>query len=92
MKQELIQSMTGYKATDKDMVCNGYKFTLGQWHELPDDKPLVLCNWGFHFCKYPSGVWAYKSETGTRVFKIEAEKILKAPTEPGADYKLVLMD
>ena len=89
MKQELIASMTGYKATDKNMMCNNYQFKLGEWHELPDDKPIVLCSWGFHFCKYPSGVWSYKSEAGTRVFKVEAEKIFKTPVEPGSDYKLV---
>ena len=67
--QQTIKTMSGFKATNKDMICNGFQFELGKWFELPQDKPLELCNWGFHFCKYPSGVWSYYSEVGTRVFK-----------------------
>ena len=89
VEQKLIKSMTGYKATDKDMKCRGYQFELGKWHEIPKDKSLVLCGYGFHFCKYPSGVWVYRSDEGARIFKVEAEEILDAPVEPGADYKLV---
>ena len=78
--------MKGYKATDKDMQCRGYQFKIGEWFETK--APLELCRSGFHFCKYPSGVFSYY-DAGCRVFEVEAEGILDAPVTPGADYKLV---
>ncbi len=85
--QELIEKMTGYKATDKDMKCRGHKFELGVWYEVEGE--LKECEHGFHFCEQPSGVWAYYSEPGTRVFKVEAEGVLRTPFMPGTDYKRV---
>ena len=84
---KLIKSMTGYKGTTKDMTCQGFKFELGKWYEHEGE--LNLCQSGFHFCKYPSGPWAYYSDTDTRIFRVEAEDVLDLPSEPGADYKLV---
>jgi hypothetical protein len=84
---KLIKSMKGYKATDKDMECRGHQFILGEWAEY--DGELKECESGFHFCEYPSGVWAYYSEEGTRVFEVEAEDILEVPESPGADKKRV---
>ena len=78
--------MKGFKATDKDMKCRGYQFELGKWHE--HEGKLRLCESGFHFCKYPSGVFSYY-DVGCRVFEIEAEGVLDLPETPGADYKLV---
>jgi len=84
---KLIARMKGYKATDKDMKCRGFQFELGQWYEHEGD--LVECQSGFHFCEHPSGVWAYYSETSTRVFEVEAELILETAPSPGADRKRV---
>ncbi len=78
--------ITGYKATDKDMMCRGHQFELGTWYEHSGD--LSLCESGFHFCEYPSGPWAYYSDDGTRLFKCEAEEVLLS-TGPGADLKHV---
>ena len=78
--------ITGYKATDKDMMCRGHQFELGTWYEHSGD--LSLCESGFHFCEYPSGPWAYYSGDGTRLFKCEAEVVLLS-TGPGADLKHV---
>ena len=79
--------MKGYKATDKDMKCLGFQFELGKWFEHEGE--LVECKSGFHFCEQPSGVWAYYSKAGTRVFEIEAEDVLDSPRQPGSCYKRV---
>jgi hypothetical protein len=90
-KPQYIASMTGYKATDKDMCCtpNGekFQFKLGVWYEAEGE--LELCGNGFHFCPWPSGVWSYYNAEGTRVFKVEAEQVLDLPFEAGADFKRV---
>ena len=78
--------MTGYKATDQDMKCQGFQYELGKWYKHEGD--VKLCNSGFHFCVHPSGPWAYYNDTGTRVFKIEAKDAYEEYT-PGADLKIV---
>ncbi len=90
-EQKFIPKMTGYKATNADMVCNHegkpFKFELGVWYE--HDGPIEECKSGFHFCEQPTGVWAFYSAEGTRVFKVEAEDVLETPFTPGADRKRV---
>ena len=81
--------MKGYKATDKDMKCLGYQFTLGEWHELPANVPLVWCKSGFHFCDQPSGPWNYYNTVDTRIFEVEAECVEDPSPEPGTEHKLV---
>jgi hypothetical protein len=87
MDQKFIDKMTGYKATDANVTCLGHRFELGKWHEIEGE--IELCKRGFHFCVFPSGPWAYYSDTGTRIFKVEAEQVLECPPEPGAEFKLV---
>ena len=79
MSIKQVDKMTGYKATNKDLTCQGFQHS-GE---------LELCKQGFHFCRYPSGVWAYYSDTSTRVFEIEAECVLQEEGVAGADEKLV---
>lgn len=90
MAKTTMKIITGYKATNVDMTCHGVKFELGVWSPRIAGK-LVLCERGYHFCKYPSGVFAYYggSNLSTRVFKVEAREVLKRPMKPGADMKLV---
>jgi hypothetical protein len=76
----------GYKATDKDIKCRGYQFTVGEWHEHEGE--VKLCESGFHFCPEPSGPWCYYSEEGTRVWEIEATEVIEDDS-PGADRKFV---
>jgi len=85
--QKFIKSMTGYKATDADMKCKDHQFVLGEWSEITGD--IAECERGFHFCEQPSGVWAYYSNSGTRVFKVEAEDVLEKPFEAGTAFKRV---
>jgi hypothetical protein len=76
----------GYKATDKDIKCRDYQFTVGEWHEHQGE--VKLCESGFHFCPEPSGPWCYYSEEGTRVWEIEATEVIEDDS-PGADRKFV---
>ena len=91
MQKLIAGPIDGYKIVNNDLTCTPdrttYQYEIGKIHILKNDDPLVLCKNGFHFCKYPSGVWSYYS-TG-RLFKIKAWDILDIPAEPGADYKLV---
>jgi PPE-repeat protein len=79
--------MIGFKATNADLTCQGFKFEIGKWHEI--DGEIELCKRGFHFCVHASGPYAHYSQSDARVFKVEAEQVLKVPTEAGADFKLV---
>ena len=78
--------LTGYKATDKDMRCQGFQYELGKWYKL--DGEIELCKRGFHFCIHPSGPWSYYNDAGTRIFKVEAKDAVEEYT-PGADLKIV---
>jgi hypothetical protein len=84
--KELPGPIEGYKIFNEDMTCKGFKFKIGM-NELENNDPLKLCKNGFHFCKYPSGVWSYYNNG--RVFKIRAYDVLEIPVEPGSGFKLV---
>lgn len=84
--KEIPGPIEGYKIFNNDMTCLDFQFKIGM-NELGNDDPLVLCENGFHFCKYPSGVWAYYD--AGRVFKVRAYGVLDSPIEPGADCKMV---
>ena len=84
---KLIKHMTGYKATDENMKCHGFRFVLGKWAEASGD--LLLCKNGFHFCEKPSGPRCHYNSVNARVFKVEAEDVLKGEFQAGADYKRV---
>ena len=79
-----IDFKTGYKATNKNMKCQGFKFEIGEWYSVKGG--LEPCKNGFHFCEYPSGPWAYYNNG--RLFKVEAKEVLMS-TGPGADLKHV---
>ena len=84
--KEIPGPIEGYKIFNNDMTCLGFQFKIGM-NELGNDDPLVLCKNGFHFCKYPSGVWAYYD--AGRVFKVRAYGVLDSPIGSGADCKMV---
>jgi len=83
------QIVKGHKATDKNMQCRGYQFEIGKWHIYDGD--IALCESGFHFCEYPSGPWAFYSDEGTRIFEVQARRVIKS-VEPGAALKHVCME
>jgi len=83
----IVGPVEGYKIVNEDMTCRDFKFEIGKRTKLPNDDDIDLCKNGFHFFKYPSGVWIYY-ETG-RVFKVRAYGVLETSLEAGADFKLV---
>ena len=83
--KEIPGPIEGYKIFNRDMTCRDFQFELGM-NALGNDKPLSLCGNGFHFCKYPSGVWAYYQEG--RVFRVRGYDVLDEPITPGADHKM----
>jgi hypothetical protein len=46
-----------YKAFDKDFKCRGTQFKVDDTFTLPN--PPVICEYGFHFCKYPCFIKNY---------------------------------
>ena len=83
----------GFKATRSDMSCRpsgaltGVTYVEGEWTE--HNGPLRECSTGIHFCIFPSGVWSYYSDLGTRIFEVEAEFVLETDSDPGAALKKV---
>lgn len=63
----------GFKGTEKDMSCKGYRYELGKQFDLDDGINPVLCEKGFHFCKNLENVFRYyKIGDGNRFFEVEA--------------------
>ena len=71
--KEITGPIEGYKIFNNDMTCRDFQFKIGM-NELGNDEPLSLCENGFHFCQYPSGVWAYYQEG--RVFRVRGYDVL----------------
>ena len=64
--------MKVYKATDKDMKCRGFQYTLGKTAEVEGD--IELCKNGLHACEMPLDVLCYYAPgDGSRYFEAELE-------------------
>ncbi|MBR2543410.1 hypothetical protein IKF03_02340 [Candidatus Saccharibacteria bacterium] len=67
--------MKGYKAFNNDLSCRDFQYEIGKTYAM--DSNVHLCERGFHFCKYPSQVFAYYHEDA-RMCLVEANgKILE---------------
>lgn len=65
--------VTGYKGTNKNLVCRDYQFEIGKQFDMPTDQPIKMCSSGFHFCDKISKVFNYYSVTnGNRFFEVKA--------------------
>ena len=60
MKQKIIPSMRGYKATDKNMQCRGYQFEIGK--EFAHDGEFPMCASDF-FCTKETHVISFDTRT-----------------------------
>lgn len=63
-----------FKATDFDVSCRGYKFSVSRWHE---ENATKLCETGFHFCKNAFDLFNYYWGTigdNVRFFKVETDE------------------
>ena len=58
-----------YKATDKDMKCRGYQYTVGETEKT--DSPISVCDHGFHACEVPMDVMNYYPQNTSRFFEVE---------------------
>ena len=66
--------MKVYKATDKDMKCRGFQYTLGKTAEVEGD--IELCERGLHACEMPLDVLGYYAPgDGSRYFEAELEDV-----------------
>lgn len=76
LEDKLIEEwiwVDGYKATDKDMKCRGYQFEFTKCFDISDDKPVELCEHGFHLCPEFEDVFHYYSVCdGNRFFEVKA--------------------
>jgi hypothetical protein len=62
----------GYKAFNSNFTCRDYQFEVGKTYELPSDEKLVLCQSGFHYCKWPLDCDNYYIPSRFRYALIEA--------------------
>ena len=76
MPRKKVEIVKGFKATNKDMVCNPngktFQYELGK--EYKENK-AELCDCGFHFCENPLDVLNYYDVCDSRFFEIEAKDV-----------------
>lgn len=62
--------LIAYKAFNDDLTCNGFQYEIGKIYEIPK-KDVSLCNFGFHACENPFGVFSYYSISHSRFCIVE---------------------
>jgi hypothetical protein len=64
----------GYKGTDRNMKCKGFKFELGEIYECKEK--IELCKHGFHLCKNLEDIFQYRDygESFNRYFIVKYGK------------------
>ncbi len=68
--------MYGFKGTDENMCCLGYKYKLGQIFKY--DKEVKLCFSGFHYCDRLRCVGEfYRFYDSSRYFLIETDNVIE---------------
>ena len=73
LEEEEYIWVKGFKGTEKDMSCKGYRYELGKQFDLDDNIEPLLCEKGFHFCKKLENVFRYyKIGDGNRFFEVKA--------------------
>ena len=71
-KEEWIW-VEGYKGTNSDMTCRDFKYELNKQYDMPEDKPVIECNSGFHLCLKLEHVFShYDIGNRRRFFKVRA--------------------
>ena len=66
--------MKGYKGMHSDMTCRGFQYEVGKEYEI--EGSLMMCNNGFHFCKYLIDAFNYYDvnfNPNFRYFEVESK-------------------
>ena len=72
--------MRGYKAFNKDLICRGMQYEIGQTYEF-DGEPIP-CKQGFHFCKSIVECYNYyPMSNATRICEVSATGDIKTDDE-----------
>lgn len=77
--------VNGYKGTDKDMRCRGVQYEMWKRFDISDDRPVEMCEHGFHLCRGLPNVWRYYDvDGGNRFFEVNA-LVRKSDVDCGCD-------
>lgn len=76
--------MKVYKGTDRNMVCHGKQYVLG---ETATEEKAKLCECGLHACEMPIDVLNYYPPATSRYFEAEADDV--ADERHSDDSKIV---
>ena len=63
----------GYKGTDRNMCCRGFRYEMGKQFDMPEDVEIKECESGFHLCLTLNDTFEYYPVVnGNRFFKVKA--------------------
>ena len=85
-KGETVETINGYKATDKNLQCLGYQYVVGETYT--HDGEISLCNSGFHFCENPLDVLDYYNLCESEFLTVEADGKCKRDDKKTVTNKL----
>lgn len=82
-----VGCIEGYKITNSDYSCRGFKYELN--HTYTIEKDPVLCEKGFHFCKELSDCFDYYTpvKASFEIWNLDAYRFLKVRSN-GTTYQL----
>lgn len=79
-----MKKIKGFKAFNKGMECNGFKFKEGEVYE---EEKAELCRSGFHFCENPLDVLNYYDLIDSEIHEVESLGKTDKETDKGKDTK-----
>lgn len=82
-----VGCIEGYKITNSDYTCRGYKYELNHTYFMEEDP--VPCKRGFHFCKELTDCFKYYPPKGITydIYNLDTRKYLKVRSN-GTTYQL----
>lgn len=83
-----VGCIEGYKITNSDYSCRGFKYELNHTYTMEEDP--VLCKKGFHFCKELIDCFKYypPERITYEIYNLDTHKYLKVRSN-GTTYKLI---
>ena len=82
-----VGCINGYKITDSDYSCRGYKYELNHTYSM--EKDPVPCESGFHFCRELADCFNYyhPEQTSHKIWNLDTYRFLKVRSN-GTTYQL----